>query len=230
MILKGGINNIENGMTASLRAMHLQTAILSVYTQNVIGFDKIGYQRKEPVVSSFSEYIGTQGLSTAVDDTVGRITQSNNPLDLAITQKGYFQYLSNDGIELSRDGRLKVTKEGELVSLNNNKILGTDGNPIKLPIMPEKLEDISIDKNGKVNIFSPKYNRNIYAGTVSVVSQDNVAVVNPDIKQGYTEYSNVALQEEFMGALPLIKNFDANRQMFLINSNNLSTAISKLSQ
>ena len=65
---------------------------------------------------------------------------------------------------------------------------------------------------------------------MSVVSQDNVAVVNPDIKQGYTEYSNVALQQEFMGALPLIKNFDANRQMFLINSNNLSTAISKLSQ
>ena len=67
MRLNGGINFFENGMTVNIRAMHLQTELFGILNENMTGFDKVGYQRKDPVVSSFSEYIGVHGLSTAVD-------------------------------------------------------------------------------------------------------------------------------------------------------------------
>ena len=114
MKINGGIRYVEKGITASLRAMHVQTELIGMTNENINGFDKIGYQRKEPVVSSLTEFIGVHGLSQTIDDKVGRIALSDNPLDLAIATKGYFQTLTPDGVRLTRDGRFKIDKEGNL--------------------------------------------------------------------------------------------------------------------
>ena len=91
MQINGGVRFCEQGMKASIRAMHVQSEILGMINDNVAGFDKVGFQRREPVVSSFTEYIGVHGLSTTVDDQVGRIMVSKNPLDISMANKGYFQ-------------------------------------------------------------------------------------------------------------------------------------------
>ncbi len=229
MKLRGEINFFENGLTTSIRAMHLQTEMLGIINENYNSFDKVGYQRKDPVVSSFAEYIGTHALSTAVDDSIGRIGHSNNPLDLAIGAKGYFQYQSPDGIKLTRDGRFKLDKDGNLLTLENAHVLANDGTPIKLPVVPEKLEDVKIYKNGDVKVFNKATNKLEYAGTLSVVTNQGVAVLDPNIKQGYNEYSNVSLNSEILQIIPVKRNFEANRQLFVMQNNNLSKAIQSLS-
>ena len=55
-----------------------------------------------------------------------------------------------------------------------------------------------------------------------------MAVLNPDVKQGYNEHSNVVLQNEFLAIKPVVRNFEANRQIFLIESSNLQKVISQL--
>lgn len=229
MKLRGEINFFENGLTTSIRAMHLQTEMLGIINENYNSFDKVGYQRKDPVVSSFAEYIGTHALSTAVDDSIGRIGHSNNPLDLAIGVKGYFQYQSPDGVKLTRDGRFKLDKDGNLLTLENAHVLANDGTPIKLPVVPEKLEDVKIYKNGDVKVFNKVTNQLEYAGTLSVVTNQGVAVLDPNIKQGYNEYSNVSLNSEILQIIPVKRNFEANRQLFVMQNNNLSKAIQSLS-
>ena len=82
MKLRGGINFFENGLTTNVRAMHLQSEMLGIINGNITGFDKVGFQRKDVVVSSFAEYIGAHALSTAVDDEVGRIAVSYTHLTL----------------------------------------------------------------------------------------------------------------------------------------------------
>lgn len=229
MKLRGGVNFFENGMTTSIRAMHLQTELFGIINENYNSFDKVGYQRKDPVVSSFAEYIGVHALSKATDDSIGRIGTSKNPLDLAIGNKGYFQYQSPDGIKITRDGRFKVDKDGNLLTLENANVLANDGTPIKLPVVPEKLEDIRINKNGDVSVFNKASNKMEYAGTLSVVTNQGVAVLDPNIKQGYNEYSNVSLHNETMEIIPVKRNFEANRQLFILQNNNLSKAIQSLS-
>ena len=229
MKLRGEINFFENGLTTSIRAMHLQTEMLGIINENYNSFDKVGFQRKEPVVSSFAEYIGTHALSTAVDDSIGRIGHSNNPLDLAIANKGYIQYQSPDGLKITRDGRFKLDKDGNLLTLENAHVLANDGTPIKLPVVPEKLEDVKVYKNGDVKVFNKATNQLEYAGTLSVVTNQGVAVLDPNIKQGYNEYSNVSLNTEILQIIPVRRNFDANRQLFIIQNNNLSKAIQSLS-
>lgn len=228
MKLHGGINLIENGLTNSLRAMHVQSELLAISNENVHGFDKVGYQRKDPVVSSFTEFLGIHGLSTAIDDQVGRITATESPLDFAIAKKGYFQYLSPDGVRLTRDGRFKLDKEGNLLTLENSKVLANDGTPIKLHIVPQKDSDVKVEPNGALYVFNPNTCKMEYVATMSVVSSKGIAVLNPDIKQGFSEYSNVSLATEFMEIVPIKRNFEANRQMFILQNNLLSSALQEL--
>ncbi len=228
MKINAGIRYIENGMTASLRAMHVDSELVGIANENVTGFDKVGYQRKDPVISSFTEFLGVHGLSTTLDDQVGRIALTDNPLDLAIATKGYFQTQSKDGMKLTRDGRFKIDKQGNLLTLDDSKVLANNGTAIKLHILPEKLKDIVVNSKGMVSVFNKDTNKLEKVATLGIVDANGGLVISPEVKQGYNEYSNVSLQNEFMGMMPAIRGFDANRQLFMIQSQNLTKAISQL--
>ena len=228
MIINGGIRYCEKGLTTSLRAMHVQSELIGMYNENVTGFDKIGYQRKDPVVSSFTEYIGVHGLSQTVDDKVGRIAMSDNPLDLALAKQGYFQTQSADGIKLTRDGRFKIDKEGNLLTLDDANVLSSAGVPIKLHVVPEKIEDIKVNSKGLVSVFNKNTNKLENVAFLGIVDSNGVVVMDPQVKQGYNEYSNVSLQNEFISMMPIIRNFEANRQIFMIQKQKKKKVISQL--
>ena len=228
MQINGGVRFCEPGMRASIRAMHVQSEILGMINENVEGFDKVGYQRKEPIVSTMTEYIGIHGLSNTVDDQVGRIMISKNPLDIALANKGYFQVQTPNGVKLTRDGRFKLDKEGNLLTLEDFPVLSDAGMPIKLPVVPDNIDKVVVDEKGKVSVYDKKTNQLADAGIIGVVDANGVAVLNPDVKQGYNEYSNVNLHTEFMAVKPVVRNFEANRQIFLIESTNLQKVISQL--
>ena len=228
MQINGGVRFCEHGMKASIRAMHVQTELLGMINENVAGFDKVGFQRREPVVSSMTEYLGIHGLSTTIDDQVGRIMVSNNPLDIALANKGYFQIQTPNGVKLTRDGRFKLDKEGNLLSLEDFPVLSDSGMPIKLPVVPENIDKVKIDSKGRVSVYDKYSNQLTDAGILGIVDANGIAVLDPDVKQGYNEYSNVALQNEFLKIKPVVNNFEANRQIFIIESNNLQKVINQL--
>ena len=153
MQINGGVRFCEHGMKASIRAMHVQSEILGMINENVAGFDKVGYQRKEPVVSAFTEYIGIHGLSNTVDDAPGRIMVSKNPLDITMANKGYFQIQTPEGVKLTRDGRFKLDKLGNLLDIEDNYVLSDAGMPIRLPIVPNNAEEVVVNAKGKVSVY-----------------------------------------------------------------------------
>ncbi len=228
MQINGGVRFCEPGMRASIRAMHVQSEILGMINENVEGFDKVGFQRREPVVSTMTEYIGIHGLSSTVDDQVGRIMVSKNPLDIALANKGYFQVQTTNGVKLTRDGRFKLDKQGNLVTLEDFPVLSDAGMPIKLPVVPDNIDKVVVNSKGKVSVYDKKTNKLADAGFLGIVDANGMAVLSPDVKQGYNEYSNVTLQNEFLAVKPVVRNFEANRQIFLIESSNLQKVISQL--
>ena len=230
MRLNGGVQFDTSGLTASIRAMHLDSELIGISNENIGGFDKVGYQRKEAIVSSFAEYLGVHALSTTRDDKVGRIAISKNPLDVAIANKGYFQTQDINGTKLTRDGRFQIGKDGTLLTLENAKVLSNAGTPIEFPFIPQDLKDVKIDKDGKITMFDPKTYKLTKIGQIGIVDHTGIAVMDPNIKQGYNEFSNVSLQQEFLTMMPIIKNFDANRQMFMLQNSVLGKTITQLSQ
>ncbi len=226
-MINGSVHFTERGLVQNIRAMRMQEMLMNITNENVMGFDKIGYQRKIPVVSSFAELIGEDAISTVTDDSVGRLGLTENPLDVALAEKGYFQILTPEGIKLTRDGRFKMNKNGEILSLDG-KVLTNMSTPLVLPVVPEKLEDIQIDLNGVVRVLNNKTRKFELAGTLGIVTQEGLAVLAPNVRQGYNEYSNVNLQSEFMEAMTYPKTFEANRQLYQIQNTTLQRTISSL--
>lgn len=228
MQINGGVRFCEQGMKSSIRAMHVQSEVLGMINENVAGFDKVGFQRREPVVSSFTEYIGVHGLSNTVDDAVGRIMVSKNPLDITMANKGYFQIQTPEGVKLTRDGRFRLDKDGYLLDLEDQHVLSDAGIPIQLPVVPDNPSQVVVNTKGKVSVWDKASNQLVDAGYLGIVDSNGMAVLNPDVKQGFNEHSNVVLQNEFLAIKPVVRNFEANRQIFLLESSNLQKVISQL--
>ena len=100
--------------------------------------------------------------------------------------------------------------------------------PIKLHIVPDDLQKIKIDDSGMVSVFNDKTRKLEAVARVGVVDARGTMVEDPNVKQGYNEYSNVALQNEFIEMMPVIRNFEANRQVFLIQNQNLQKVINQM--
>lgn len=230
MRINGGVQLNENGLKTAIRAMQVQTALMANVSENVNGFDKVGYQRREAVVSSFTEFLGVDGLSTVVDDTVGRIGMTDNPLDLAMASKGYFQIQTPDGVRMTRDGRFKIDIDGNFLDLQGNKVLSNTGVPIKFNKLPEGAKDVVVNTRGAISVLNRKTKKLEHVANLGIVDSNGVGIINPQVQQGYSEFSNVALQNEFMSLVPVKRTFEANRQMFLIENSNLQKAISQLGQ
>ncbi|EKE03980.1 MAG: hypothetical protein ACD_20C00122G0002 [uncultured bacterium] len=228
MRLFGGIYFDENGLSNSVRAMHLQTAMLDNINCNISNFGKVGYQRKAPVLSSFAELIGVHALSEVTDEQVGRLRQTRQPLDFALAKEGYFQYMTPDGIKLTRDGRFKIDKDGYLLTINDNKVLSATGQPVKFKDIPDNLENIKVDKEGIITVFDPVKKQFNKVGQISVVASDGSITKDIYVKQGFTEDSNVTMQTEFFSLIPVRRNFEANRQLYIIQNDELSKTIQEL--
>ena len=230
MKLYGGIYFDEKGLSTSIRGMHMQVMQINNINQNITGFDKPGYQRIENVISSFSEYVGVHGLSTVVDDCVGRIYSTGHPLDLALAKKGYFQYLTPNGIQQTRDGRFKMDKDGYLLTNEDFKVLSRDGSPIRFASIPDDVEHIKINTSGDIEVFNPKTGTTQYVASLSVVDKSGTIMDETDVRQRYIESSNVRSETEIFDLVPLRRNFQANRQMFITQNNLLNQTIQSLSQ
>ncbi len=230
MALEGKVTFQGDGMGISVRAMNADIHRIKIHTDNIAQMDIPGYQSKKPVVTSFVEYLGANAIDSVVNTEVGRVRKTENPLDLAINAQGYFQRLSKGGrIELSRDGRMKIDKEGYLLSLDNKFILSDAGLPIKLSTIPtDQKRDLAIGPDGSIQVYDDKLSQMVYQGRIHVVDENGITATQGEVAQGYVESSNVMLQQEFVGAVPLRREFEANRQLFLIQSDVLSRTVQEL--
>lgn len=230
MKIYGGVYYNEDGLSTSIRGMHTQTKLFGIINDNLLGYNKTGFQSKEAVLSSFAEVIGSNAISEVRNGEPGRITKTDKPLDFAITGEGFFQYLGDEGVKATRDGRFGLDKNGFLLTLEGQKVLSVSGEPVKFKKIPEAQEDIKLSSNGDISVLNRNTKEYEYVSTLGIVSDKGSILKNPDIKQGFQEASNVMLQAEFMKLIPIRRSFAANRQAFIIQNNLLSQTIQQLNR
>ena len=89
---------------------------------------------------------GVRPVATERLHTQGSLVQTNNPLDLAIEGKGFFQVLLPDGTTAyTRDGSFQPDQNGQLVTSN--------GYPVQPAIMiPQDVKQLTVGNDGTVSI------------------------------------------------------------------------------
>jgi flagellar basal-body rod protein FlgG len=187
------------------------------------------------------------GLGSAVASsgkifTDGTLQQSQNPLDVAIQGKGFMEVVLADGSPgYTRSGTLQVNSDGFLTT--------PDGFLLNPSIqIPSDAKDIVIDSTGKVMVGLPNQTSRDQVGQIELVNFINPGGLNPignnlyvatersgepargkagddgfgTISQGFTESSNVKLNDELVNLVVAQRAYEVNAKVIQASDEMLS--------
>ena len=224
-------NNLANANTTGYKARRTQFQDL-IY-QNMI---QVGTQSGQQTLVPSGLQVGL-GTRPAANETVfsqGSFSQTDNPLDVVIQGRGFFQIRQPDGtLAYSRDGSFQLDKNGNLVT--------SAGNPLDPQItIPPQAQAITIAPDGTVSYTQAGQTASQLAGQIQLANFQNPAglnaiggnmytvtdasgpatVANPGgqeglgtLMQGYQEQSNVSIVNEFINLIAAQRGYEANSKV-----------------
>ena len=189
--------------------------------------------------------IGLGVKTTSVDSifSEGSFQQTDNPLDLTIQGRGFFQVqLPNGDTAYTRDGKFSVDAQGQLVTQN--------GDPVLPGItIPTDAQTIQIAPDGTVSVVQPGATQSV-VGQIQIADFINPAglthlgsnmyqpsnasgqavIGNPSenglgaIGQGMLEMSNVSMVEEMVNLIAGQRAYEMNSKAIQAADQMLQTA------
>lgn len=178
--------------------------------------------------------LGTRTVSNAISFAQGSFSATNNPLDLVIEGRGFFQVRRPTGeIAYTRAGQFHLDRDGNIVTMQ--------GDPLEPQItIPPEAQNISIAADGTVSYGLPGQSNTQLAGQIQLANFANPAglnsigrnlylttdasgeptVGNPSgqeglgsLLQGFVEQSNVSVVEEFINLIVSQRAYEANSKV-----------------
>lgn len=172
---------MERGVYAAATGMIAQQAMQEVLSQNIANASTVGY--KQDVVtframqnmmlkrlngaSDRGPEVGELGSGvnedeTTIDWSMGSITNTNNPLDVALEPGQFLTAQTGTQVLYTRAGNLKIDGNGVLTTMSGNPLLDINDKPINV----QGKTDVSISPRGDVT------SGNQVLGTLKVVQTD----------------------------------------------------------
>lgn len=173
---------------------------------------------------------GVRLVATQKMHAVGNISQTNNPLDVAVSGKGFFQVLMPDGTTAyTRDGAFQVDSQGKLVTSKGyvvqpqitipaqtkNVTIGNDGTVSALiagQVAPTQIGQIQLADFMNEAGLQPM-GENLYSETAA---SGSATIANPGtsgtghLSQGSLEASNVNVVEELVNMIESQRAYEMN--------------------
>ena len=224
-------HNLANANTAGFKTRRAQFQDL-LYQSLVQPGSAAGQQTVVPTGLQLG--LGTRASSNEIIFSQGSFSQTNNPLDLVIQGRGFFQVRQPSGeLAYTRAGSFHLDRDGNLVT--------GDGNPLEPQItIPSDAQAISIAQDGTVSYTQPGQTSAQQAGQVQLANFPNPAGLNSlggnlyaptdasgdptvgapggqeglgTVMQGYVEQSNVSVVEEFINLIVAQRGYEANSKV-----------------
>lgn len=178
---------------------------------------------------------GSRIAEIAVDREQGALENTGNNLDLAITGDGYFLINTSQGIRYTRDGNFYRSAAGQLVTANNQAVLGINGRPINIP--PDAVEinigaDGTVDANGqnvgRIQLASFADRRALLKEGNNLYRPQNGAQpqqATSSIQQGFLERSNVNVAKEMVELITNYRTYEADSKALTTQDSLLDKAV-----
>jgi flagellar basal-body rod protein FlgF len=194
--LDSAASNLANANTSGFRAER------EYFRNAIVGPDALNSQVNR-IVNNFGVLGGNR-----LDLGQGGLTQTGNPLDLAIEGAGFFAIQTKQGIRYTRDGSFRRASDGTLITAAGEPVLNAQNKPIQIPT-----GDITVGMDGvitvanaiagKVALFNFPASSIVPEGTnrYTITAGTKPALTSADIHQGALESSN---QDVIQGTLQLI--------------------------
>jgi flagellar basal-body rod protein FlgF len=154
-----------------------------------------------------------------VDFKQGTLQPTGNPLDLALTQKGFFAVNGPNGPLYTRNGAFTKSSTGVLMTTDGYAVRGAGGKPIQLdPGLPIAVSSSgSVQQGGEevghlevVDFTDPsvlsKVGSNYFRSTDPKANP--TPVLDPTVQQGQIEASNVSPAESAVRLVELMRQYE----------------------
>jgi flagellar basal body rod protein FlgG len=247
--------------TAALGMQNQQTR-LEVTANNIANSSTAGFKRasvfERNLIDARANFYNTPGDVEQNDPPVGSyydlqngaMQQTDNPLDIALENKGFFLLEDGEGKQfLSRAGNFRLSEDGTIIAMDGKKLMGENG-PIS--IGNEFLQSPQITNDDKAINLRIALNGEVYAndseiGKIMVVEVNNPEslqrISNSDfiatwttqpnyveseqvrIRQGWIESSNVDIVGEMVEMIELQRMFEAGSKVIETNNGTLDESI-----
>lgn len=190
-----------------------------------------------PLMSIGTMSGGIKLMRTGVDYSQGNLITTHNPLDLAISGKGYFVVKTPAGERYTRDGQFKLDFEGTLRTDSGYEVQGLNGkiSGLKGNIGVNEFGEITSDGNivDKLQIANPKRDEflkktgdNLYRYETEL--KEDEKEIKGNIIQGALEGSNVNPVKEMVKMIELYRDFESAQRVVKAYDDNLSKAVTEI--
>lgn len=216
-------HNVANVSTAGFRAEEIKfDELLSEKTDSPTAF-----------VSAGSTYISRKA---------GEITRTENPFDVAVTGDAWLAFQGPGGPVYTRDGRMTMTPEGELRTLNGYPVLDVGGAPIQLnptagapAIASDGTISQGLTRAGALGLFTipdqAKLARFENSGVLpDVAAQPALDFNRVGVMQGFMEQANVNPVSEISRLIQIQRSFDSISNTLTRSEETLSSAVRALGE
>lgn len=224
-------HNLANANTAGYKARRAQFQDL-LYQNMVQPGASSGQQTVVPTGLQLG--LGTRTSSNEIVFSQGNFSATDNPLDLVVQGKGFFQIRRPSGeLAYTRSGSFHLDRDGNIVT--------SDGEPLEPQItIPQDAQSITIAADGTVSYTQPNQTAAQLAGQIQLAGFVNPAGLNSigknlflptdasgdpiigvpggqeglgSLLQGYIEQSNVSVVEEFINLIISQRAYEANSKV-----------------
>ncbi len=126
---------------------------MDVLANNIANLSTVGFKGQSMVFAEFltstsgerAAYVKDAG--TVRDWSQGPLTRTGNALDVALQGAGLLEVETAAGTRYTRDGRMKLDAQGQLVTLEGDPVLGQGDQPI---LVPQGSGTITISQDGSI--------------------------------------------------------------------------------
>lgn len=164
--------------------------------------------------------ISAPRVAAAIDFSSGKLTETGNPSDLAITGPGYFALRSDNATIYARQGQFAVDHVGRLVTAQGFALQLTNGNDLivksrDFEIRPDGAVYEKGILTGHIAVFVPADNRRLEpvdggfrAGAGELMLSDSAS-----IRQGAVEASNVTSGDEMVSMIESLRRAESGQRV-----------------
>ncbi len=168
-------------------------------------------------------------FSSYTDFSPGELKKTGNPLDLALTGRGFFCVQTPDGIQYTRRGDFTINSDEVLVTQDGWPVLGASGEiQLKIAKPSDQMREFSVSEDGFITVDGSQVDRlrivdftqshalekaghNFYRG----LNPNALEEVDEDFKvsQGFLELSNVNVVRMMTEMIEVLRGYESYQKM-----------------
>lgn len=153
-----------------------------------------------------------------IDYSNGTISQSGNPMDLALDGDGFFAVTTPEGTAYTRQGNFRTSPDGTLVTVDGYPVQGTGGSTIRIQgsvfeVDAKGVVTVDGEQGGTIAVvdFEKPYKLTKAANALFVPEdpQATTQIGKGQVQQGFVEGSNVDSILEMVQMIETNRYFEA---------------------